>query len=216
MKSTRLVALITLVAVVAISTQLLASPFLGVALNREDGETKGARVVQVMPGSPADKSGFKSDDVIVGVNDTEIADAISLIESIGKLNSGDKVKVKFDRDGESKSVDVTLGEKPVSQTPRSLPNAFPIDRPVIGVALQLLDDGKLVVASVIPNTGAAAAEIQAGDVIVEFDGTKIDGYKQLANLVGKHKVGDEVSMKLKRDGETLEKTLKLKAFGIKE
>jgi S1-C subfamily serine protease len=46
-----------------------------------------------------------------------------------------------------------------------------------------------------------------GDVVVELDGKKINSFDQLTKLVREKKVGDEVSLKIERDGETIEKKL---------
>lgn len=49
-----------------------------------------------------------------------------------------------------------------------------------------------VVAAVLPNTGAAAAGLQAGDVIVALDGTKVTSASGLAADITAHRVGQRV------------------------
>jgi len=65
----------------------------------------------------------------------------------------------------------------------------------------------LLVYSVEPLSAAYKAEIHAGDIIVEFDGKKVTTFKELEDQKNLHKPGDEVEVKVYRDGEIL--TLKV-------
>ena len=89
-----------------------------------------------------------------------------------------------------------------------------IQRGIIGVQIQDLTPDLAealgtshqrgaVVAQVIPGTPAEAAEIQAGDVIVEMNGEPVTGSSDLRNKVGLLRVGDAVRLAVVRDGETM-------------
>ncbi len=82
---------------------------LGVSAETATGTTKGARVAQVVPDSPAANAGLETDDVITKVDDTDIQTAADLVDTISAHGSGDKVTITYERNGESKTVDVTLG-----------------------------------------------------------------------------------------------------------
>jgi serine protease Do len=58
-----------------------------------------------------------------------------------------------------------------------------------------------LVAQVMPDSPAARAGIQVGDVIVEFDGHVVDKSSELPPLVGATKVGSSVPVKLIRAGK---------------
>ncbi len=58
-----------------------------------------------------------------------------------------------------------------------------------------------IVGSVVPDSSAAKAGIQVGDVVVAFDGTKVTGSAQLTKLVREHKPGDQVTVEVERRGE---------------
>jgi membrane-associated protease RseP (regulator of RpoE activity) len=82
---------------------------LGVAVEPSTGDASGARVAEVVPGSPAADAGIEVGDVITKVDDTSISDASELVSTIRSHESGDKVTITYERDGESHSTDVTLG-----------------------------------------------------------------------------------------------------------
>lgn len=81
------------------------------------------------------------------------------------------------------------------------------DRVMLGVRTEAADGGGVRVIGVMPESPAAGAGIQAGDVIVEVDGEKIDGLYDLTYQVGLHKPGDRGLVVVNRNGE--EKTLEV-------
>jgi len=66
-----------------------------------------------------------------------------------------------------------------------------------------------LVASVTPNGPAEKAEIKAGDVIVEFNGQKLDAMRQLPRIVAETPIGKEATVKIIRDGKEIERTVKV-------
>lgn len=64
----------------------------------------------VVVGSPADKAGLKSGDIITKVNDQSVDETHSLARLIQQYTVGTKVKVSYYRDGKEQTVDVTLEE----------------------------------------------------------------------------------------------------------
>ncbi|MFH1427529.1 MAG: trypsin-like peptidase domain-containing protein, partial [Patescibacteria group bacterium] len=78
-----------------------------------------------------------------------------------------------------------------------------------------IDYGALIVRgetrtdlAVIPGSPADKAGLKENDIILEIDNKKIDENNPLAITISKHKAGDEVSLKIQRQGE--EKTVKVK------
>ncbi|MHC4605644.1 MAG: S1C family serine protease [Planctomycetota bacterium] len=60
------------------------------------------------------------------------------------------------------------------------------------------------ILSVLGGTAAEAAGLQAGDVIIEFDGTKVETMGMLRLTIEGHKVGDKVKVKFLRNAEEME------------
>lgn len=88
---------------------------------------RGAMVVEVTPGSPADKGGLKGGnrqvqvgnvqlvvggDVVVQIEKFEVKDADGLIKHIRERKPGDVVTLKIVREGQFKEVKITLQERP--------------------------------------------------------------------------------------------------------
>lgn len=80
--------------------------------------------------------------------------------------------------------------------------------------------GGVMVTGVMPETSAAAAGLKEGDVLLEIGGHKLDargnyqdptwGLLAMGHLVkGAHTVGTELPMKISRDGQPIDLTLKL-------
>ena len=69
-------------------------------------------------------------------------------------------------------------------------------------------DGAFV-ASVQPDSPASKSNIQAGDIIMEFNGKKITSFKDLPKVVAETPVGSEVIVNVWRNGGLIEVTVKI-------
>ncbi|THJ65998.1 PDZ domain-containing protein [Arthrobacter echini] len=95
--------------------------FLGVSITSASAEgsptsspfSSGALVESVEPGSPAEEAALQAGDVITGVGDLTVTDAESLTAAVRMHPVGEQVPVEILRDGESTTVDVTLGQAQV-------------------------------------------------------------------------------------------------------
>lgn len=82
--------------------------WLGVALeNGDDGVTVG----NVAEGSPADKAGLKSGDVITKLSGKGIGSTGDIISRVRDSAPGDKLKLTIERDGKEENIEVTLAAK---------------------------------------------------------------------------------------------------------
>jgi len=208
--------LFALLVFVTVFSRAQAAGYLGVAVGEPlDEKAKGAAVVKVIADSPAAKSGLAEGDIILAVNKVKIASPMELVKAIQSQKAGDEVKLKVLRGGETQKLTVTLGERP--EEPPRPPSEEP--QPFIGLAFaaaslpdQPDEPVALTIVQVIADGPAAEAGIKPGDVLVEFDGKKVKSYKQLVALVQAKKVGDEVDLKIERNGKTMEKKVTLKGF----
>jgi membrane-associated protease RseP (regulator of RpoE activity) len=81
--------------------------WLGVSL--EDA-ANGARVTEVMSGSPASQAGIQTGDVIVQVDAESIATASQMVRLVRDHDPGDALSITLERDGDEVSLDVSLSK----------------------------------------------------------------------------------------------------------
>jgi serine protease Do len=86
--------------------------------------------------------------------------------------------------------------------------------PELVEALDLADENGALVSKVAPDGPAARAGVEHGDVIVEFDGQKVESWNDLPRIVASTPVGKEVPLVVRRDGKT--KTLTAKVGALDE
>jgi len=70
--------------------------------------SQGAYVSELVPGGAAQLAGLLPDDVIVEVNSHEIKNVPDLMAIVGESNVGDLLKIKVNRRGKIKEIDVKL------------------------------------------------------------------------------------------------------------
>jgi S1-C subfamily serine protease len=76
----------------------------------------GALVARVNPGSPAEKAGIQGGDVLVKVDETEVATGSDLLEALANKKPGDTAKVTVvDQPGQRMVRNVLLGELPINE-----------------------------------------------------------------------------------------------------
>ncbi|MFJ6198275.1 trypsin-like peptidase domain-containing protein [Micromonospora sp. NPDC092111] len=86
----------------------VSHPSLGVSVNAaEDG---GALVAAVTPGSAAEKAGIQRGDVITRFGDKAVNDSNDLVGAVQAGKVGDRVEVKYKRNGAEATATVTLAE----------------------------------------------------------------------------------------------------------
>jgi serine protease Do len=146
----------------------------------------GALVAEVEPDGPAARAGFKSGDVIVKFDGKDVADARHLKLVVANVAPGEKVPAEVLRDGHSRTVTVAVADQPrdgrLAQDNPSADQGSGHDTGTLnGVAVADLDSqarrefdvpapvhGALI-TNVDPETPAAAAGLQPGDVIQEIN-----------------------------------------------
>ncbi|KRQ86689.1 putative serine protease HtrA [Caloramator mitchellensis] len=93
-----------------------------------------------------------------------------------------------------------------------------VSRPYLGIAGTFIDKEQakqygvpagVGVQEVERGSGADNAGLRPGDIIVEFDGKRLEKFEDLTETKEKHKVGDIVKAKIWRDGRYLELRIKL-------
>ena len=81
--------------------------FLGVTT---ENSADGAKIINVIDESPAQKAGLLKDDIIYKIEDKKVNGSEALSDVVKNMKVNDKVKIYFTRDGKSKDVKATLSE----------------------------------------------------------------------------------------------------------
>lgn len=133
-----------------------------------------------------------SSGAVVGINTAIIEDS----QNIGFSIAIDSAKPVIE--------DLQQGNGEITpDTPRLGVTTVPVDSVADEVREQFeieTDDGAFVV-EVVPDSGAAAAGIEQGDVIVAVDGEEITSNEQLGEVVRDHEAGDSIEITFERGGE---------------
>ena len=69
------------------------------------------KLAGVSPGSPADKAGFRENDVILQVDGRECADVKAYSAEFFKMKPGDEIALTYERAGKRDTVKVKLAAK---------------------------------------------------------------------------------------------------------
>jgi Do/DeqQ family serine protease len=145
------------------------------------GDTPGALVSQVVEGSPADKAGIRTGDVITSVNGQNVKSNTELRNAIGMLRVGEKVDVGIVREGKPRRLTAVIadsGDEPAKEvTPQE---SHVIHSGLDGASLADAPQGAgALVRSVETGSTAAQAGLRANDVIIGVNRGKVTNLQQL-------------------------------------
>jgi Do/DeqQ family serine protease len=139
---------------------------------------QGALVSQVVDGSPAEKAGIHTGDVITSVNGQPVKSNGELRNAIGLMRVGDKVEIGLLREGKPVHVTAVIADttvpQPTSTAPEGIHKAFEgatlVDAP---------DAGGALVKGVEPGSAAAQNGLRSNDVIIGANRSKVGTVQQL-------------------------------------
>lgn len=201
------------------------------------GDSSNSRVGDIVLaiGNPLGLGGTVTSGIISSINrDIGSGPYVDFIQTDAPINRGNSGGPLFNLDGEVIGINSMI----ISQTGGSVGLGFSIPantakliveqiisfgqakRGWLGVQIQDLTpefseslgydstEGAFV-ASVSPESPAAKSNIQAGDIIIEFDGKKISSFKDLPKVVAETPIGNEVKVSVWRNGGLIEITVKI-------
>ncbi len=146
----------------------------------------GALVEQVEPGSPAEKAGIKSGDVIVAIDGQDVPHSEDLPRMVAPHKPGSRTRVTILRDKQSHVLDVALapledqeGQSSASDSPE--PGVEHGSSSPLGLSVAD-ENGKVVVERVMPD-GPAQGKVRTGDVIESVNQQPVTTTSDLAAKV---------------------------------
>jgi serine protease Do len=194
-----------------VSTQELTSD-----LSKEFGIDHGAIVTEVARGTPAEKAGLKTGDVITKVNGGEIRDTQRLALSVSRLSPGTEITVTVLRDGKPLDLKATLGSQPDqtraagqgsggAQKDEGVLNGVGVSdlNPQLRAQYRVPDELKgAIITDLKPDSASARDGLREGDVIVALDRRPVTNADDAVKLSDEIK-GPKVLVRLWRDGRYL-------------
>ena len=175
----------------------------------------GVLVMEVNAEGPSAQSDLQADDVIVKAGDTIVRKTQELQSAVAMTTPGSTLRLTIIREGQTRQVDVRLGE-----IPDDLPDQSPGDEgaakpettteDMLGITGQTVTPGSpaaralkltkgVLVVSVSPD-GLAAEDLQAGDVITRVNRTAVAnvGQYEAALRVAKQSAAQYVILRVAR------------------
>ena len=142
------------------------------------GIVRGAVIEDVAPGSSAEAAGLRRGDIVTRIQNRPVSNAGTVAATIGIAERGTRLEVVYLREGREGRTTLTV------ETPSELAAITGADVVMArGASVRLASEG-LQVFAVEGGSAAAAAGLQAGDLIPLIDDTPISGLSELAASLG--------------------------------
>jgi serine protease Do len=192
---------------------------------------KGAQVVEIRPGGPAEKAGLQPGDVVVAVNGVPVKSSMEMTHEVSKAQAGQTIHLDVFRDGKERTIDVRSGTRPsqeeIAQGDESSPYVngqagSASDHPAPGPAVLGMEVAPLsaevrnrfeipssvkggVVIQNLKGASDAGDKLQRGDVIVQAGDKEIASVSDLTAAVTEWKKAGRSSIPLlvERNGQPM-------------
>jgi serine protease Do len=149
----------------------------------------GVLISDVTPGGPAARAGMKRGDLVVKLNGHDVDSAGKLRNLVAAAGVGSRAKVEYYRGGRLESASVPLGELPANIAAASggggsglsVVPLNPAARNKFNIPAKV--NTGVVIEAVQPQSAAAAAGLQAGDVILEVNRVTITSVGRFSQML---------------------------------
>lgn len=174
---------------------------------------KGALVVNLQEGGPADEGGLESGDVITRFNGKDILTSSELPHAVGLVRPGTEVKVELVRSGRNKTLRMAVGALEADQRASVAAVAPEADTGArLGLVVEEVTEqlqsrwgisGGVLVTEVASGSPADEAGVRSGDVITLLAGNPVTSVDSFLRAVEELEPGKSVPVRLIRRGAPL-------------
>ncbi len=173
-------------------------------------DVSGVLIGQVEPGSPAGQAGLKQGDVVRTFNGQTVDNRDRFRSVVAGTNPGTEVSLGILRNGQPLTLKVKLGEQPKSMAQGGGPAISPSQGTLRGIKVQALtsslrdqlglsaDTRGVVITELDPNSPAAQAGLQPGDVIQSINRHPVNSVADFNRLAAE--ASGEVLLRVNRQG----------------
>jgi serine protease Do len=175
---------------------------------------EGVLVGNVMPGSPAERGGLKTGDIIQEFNGAKIANVRQLQREVAQTPVGSRARLKVLREKQPVEVTIVLGEQPAEVAAPPPPGPSPAEAaerfgltaqdltPELREQLRLNSTDGVMVSSVDEAGPAARNGIRPGDLITEANREPVKNMRDLTRILGQMRRGANLLLLVRRDGSS--------------
>ncbi len=185
----------------------VAAPYESLAKAMDLTGKEGSMIYHIFVNSPADKGGLKPGDFVTSINGQRVTDTTDLVRIVGDLPVGKDATFDIIRYGRPMSVRVPIGlresQKQIEADHNLWPGitALPLDSKLRTQLKLAADTTGVVVAQVVPDTPAAIAGIQQGDVIQGINNQQVSNVMDFYR--GVDAAGQSFNFTIDRQGSTV-------------
>ena len=176
---------------------------------------QGALIANVERGGPAEKSGLEVGDLILEFNGRPINTSSDLPYAVGPIRAGTTVEALIVRKGKKQTIDVTIGTRGDDNFQISrAPEPATIDSRIGLVVEEMTTDMQeqagvegVLIKEVKPESAAAVAGIQAGDILVQLGFEDITSLNDLSTVEATLPANKPQPIRVIRNGSPLFRSL---------
>jgi serine protease Do len=176
-------------------------------------ETTGVLVSSVTEGSPAERAGLKTGDIITDYDGRKVERASDLPRAVAGTPVGRDVKLNVVRDGKPMTLTARVAALDAKEAAESGDSGEKA-KPALGLAVQPLTPALaqqlgvratqgLVVQNVMEGSPAAEAGFERGDVILEVNKKPVKSVSELRESVAKNGKGSPMLFRVQRQDASL-------------
>lgn len=189
-----------------------------------DSKLRGVVVSGIDDEGPAAKAGIEPGDVITRFDGRSVENRRDFMRLLDRRAPGEEISLTVLRNNDEETVNFRLGERPRELEDRDAPlarlfgnlgghgtaRALAVGGPVLGVQTVELDNAALaeyfgaepgrgiLVTDIIEDSGAEAAGLRGGDVILGIADEDVGSVDELRAALADYDEGDEVDVRIRR------------------